>query len=170
MSKNLVLIRDVINLYHPEFVSSRSLRNYALKNPEIFKVERLVEECLAHVGPYKFIDGEHMDYDDFSDSKTASISPNPTKKGGISHRGEISGVETAGGGRKAGALRCTIYNPHKNDLKYYFLPKSMWAKHITIHPSSGVGKIIFSYNSEYDGIPTFQGFECRDFRELALAH
>ena len=170
MSKSLVLMRDVICVYHPEFRNSRDLQSYGLKHPEIFNVERLIEESLAAVGPYKFIDGDHADFDDGTDSKTASIRVNPLKEGGNSYGGEISGVETAGGGRKAGALRCTVYNPHKDSLKFYFLPKSMWSRHITIHPSSGVGKIMYSYHKPYDHIVKLHGYECANFEEMALAN
>jgi hypothetical protein len=169
MSKSLVLMRDVICIYHPEFRVSRDLRAYGMKHPDIFNVERLVEESLAAVGPYRFIDGDHADFSDGTDSKTASIRVNPARAGGNSFLGEISGVETAGGGRKAGALRCTVYNPHKDSLKFYFLPKSMWSRHITIHPSSGVGKVMYSYHKPYDHIVKFHGYECGSFEELARA-
>lgn len=169
MSKQLVLMRDVICIYHPEFRHSADLRRYGMAHPEIFNVERLIEESLAAVGPYRFIDGDHEDFSDGTDSKTASIRVNPARPGCNTHTGEITGVETAGGGRKAGALRCTIYNPHTDGLKFYFLPKSMWSQKITIHPTSGVGKIVYTYNRLSDSIPKFRGYECTNFEELALA-
>lgn len=169
MSKSLVLMRDVICLYHPAFRKSADLRSYGMKHPHIFNVERLIEESLAAVGPYKFIDGDHCDFSDGTDSKTASIRVNPAKPNGNSYVGEISGVETAGGGRKIGALRCTIYNPHQDELKYYFLPLQMWRDYITIHPTSQVGKIMYTYNRPLDYIARFEGHQCRDFVELARA-
>lgn len=169
MSKQLVLMRDVICVYHPEFRRSADLCRYGMAHPDIFNVERLIEESLAAVGPYKFIDGEHEDFSDGTDSKTASIRVNPVKPGRNTYGGEISGVETAGGGRKGGALRCTIYNPHKDGLKFYFLPKHMWERNITIHPSSGVGKIMYTYNRPGDYIARFDGYECASFEELARA-
>ena len=169
MSKSLVLMRDVITIYHPEFRKSRDLRSYGMKHPDIFNVERLIEESLAAVGPYKFIDGDHCDFTDGSDSKTASIRVNPSSPGRNTHIGEIAGVETAGGGRKEGALRCTIYNPHKDELRFYFLPKRMWSNHITLHPTSGVGKVMYTYNRVHDDIIKFQGYECGSFEDLARA-
>lgn len=169
MSKSLVLMRDVICLYHPKFRKSKDLRAYGMEHPDIFNVERLVEESLATLGPYKFIDGDHADFSDGTDSKTASIRFNPVRPGLNSHAGEISAVSTAGGGHKLGALRCTIYNPHKDNLKFYFLPKSMWRHNITIHPSSGIGKIMYTYNRAGDYISKFEGFECSSFKELARA-
>ena len=169
MSKNLVLMRDVICVHHPKFIKSEVLRNWGMEDPDIFNVERLVEQCLAAVGPYDLIDEAHADFSDGSDSKTASIRVSAAAPGSICYRGEISGVEAAGGGRKAGALRCTIYNPHKDELKFYFLPKSVWSQSITIHPTSLRGKIVYTYNKYHDYIPKFQGYECSSFTDLALA-
>lgn len=171
MTKNLVLMRDVICQYHPRFRKSATVRKFGLECPDHFNIPRLVEECFAAVGPYDFVDGEHYDFSDFSDSKTASIRLNPIRPGYNSHTGEISGVETSGGGQKAGALRCIIYNPHKDggELKFYFLPRHFWANNITLHPSSGIGKIMYTYNRVYDTIVKFHGYECEDFEELALS-
>jgi hypothetical protein len=167
MSKAHVLMRDVICEYHPEFRRSKDLRRYGLQHSTIFNVERLIEESLAALGPYEFIDAAHADFSDGSDSKTASIRENPTMPGRNTHRGEISGVETAGGGQKYGALRCTIYNPHKDTLKFYYLPRHFWSSNITIHPTSLVGKIMYTYNRVHDDILKFDGYECKSFEELA---
>ena len=171
MSKQLTIMRDVICVYHPRFRKSADIRKFGLECPEHFNIERLVEESLAAVGPYTFVDGDHYDFSDLSDSKTASIRVNPTQPGRNTHVGEIAGVETSGGGQKAGALRCTIYNPHKpgGELRYYFLPRNMWRNIITLHPTSGVGKIMYSYNRVHDDIVKFQDYECSSFEELARA-
>jgi hypothetical protein len=171
MSKKLLLMRDIVCIYHPWFRKSASRRADGLKCPDRFNVEFLVEESLAAVGPYTFVDGEHYDYSDFSDCKTASIRVNPATPGRNTHSGEISGVKTAGGGQKAGPLRCTIYNPHKpgGELKFYFLPLHFWSNYIVTHPSSGIGKIVYSYNRIRDDIIKFQGYECANFEELAKA-
>ena len=162
-------MRDVIQHYNPEFIASRDLRRSGLRNPRMFNIEYLVEQSLAHVGGYDFIDADHADFTDGTDSKTASIRVNPLKPGTNSYGGEITGVETAGGGRKQGALRCIIYNPHKDNLKFYLLPKSWWERNITLHPSSGVGKITYTYHEPLDHIVKFHGYECANFVELARA-
>lgn len=169
MCKRTLLFKEIIFKHHPEFRKSRTLKRLALSDPKMFNVEHLIEECFAIVGPYVFIDGDHADFSDGSDSKTASIREAPDRKTGYcaTHRGEIGGVETAGGGQKTGALRCIIYNPHLEKLMYYYLPKSMWENSITIHPSSKIGKIMFSYNRVKNYIPKFSGYECSDFIALA---
>ena len=162
-------MRDMITKHHPEFADNASLRKYAMKNPEIFNVERLVEQTLAELGHYDFVDGDHYDFSDYSDSKTASIRVNPRKPGGNSFGGEIAGVETAGGGRKRGALRCTVFNPHEDQLHYYFLPVKMWSRCITIHPTTQVGKILYSYYRPDNTIAKFEPYECESVTALAQA-
>jgi hypothetical protein len=171
LSKEFLLMRDVICEYHPSFLESKKLRKFGLEQPELFKVEKLVEQCMASAanGEYDHVDVDYADFSDGSDSKTSSISLNlkPGKK--TCYYGEIDGVSKVTGGEKAGALRCIIYNPHKQDLRYYFLPKSMWINNIRIHKASGTGRIPFSYNLVKDIIPRFEGFECLDFEDLAYS-
>lgn len=168
-SKEQAIVSEIIVPFHPRFKNSRDRSADIIANPLDYKVERLVEQTFAAIGNYKWTDGEHADFSDGSDSKTASIRVNPAVTGSISHNGEISNVETAGGGRKLGALRTVIWNPHKGDLRYYFLPKDFWSQYITIHPSSGIGKIIFAYNREKDYIRKFEGFQASNFKQLAKA-
>lgn len=118
MSKHYVLMRDIITKYHPEFTKSADLTQYGLSNPEIFNVERLVEECLAHVGGYNFVDEYGRDFDDpvSSDSKTTSVVVNNVERNRYVFI--IQNVET-----KIGALRVTIYNPFKDRVDFMYLPK-----------------------------------------------
>ena len=101
MSKSLVLMRDVVCVYHPQFSKSKDLREYGMNHPDIFNIERLVEESLAAIGPYDFVDEAGYDYSDYSDSKTATVAIYDNVLA-------IGSVES-----KIGALRVTIYNPHK---------------------------------------------------------
>lgn len=160
-------MRDIVTKHHPEFRNNIKLRTMALEHPDFFNIEKLVEHTLAEVGPYEFIDGDHCDYDDGTDCKTASIRVNPSKDGSLTHRGEISGVTSVSGSMKIGGLRCIIYNPHSDGLKYYFLPRKFWQENITFHPTSGIGKIVYSYNRKTRQIPKFVGYECASFEELA---
>lgn len=167
-TKEYVIMRDIICKHHPEFVDCRELRLYGLKHSGIFNVTRLVEETLAHLGNYSLLeDDAHADFSDGTDSKTASIRVNPHKDAGISYRGEISGVTSVSGSEKAGDLRCSIFNPHTDGMLYYYLPKYMWANNITYHPTSGIGKIVYTYNSAKDTIKKLEGYECNSFIELA---
>ena len=164
-NKKLVLMRDVICLYHPDFIKSRVLRQHGLNSPEMFNVEYLVEVCLAKLGRFKHIPfGCHSDYSDGSDCKTSSIYVNPNLKGGNSYTGAIKGVETSFGGQKIGALRCTIFNPHTDGLMFYYLPKEKWSQNINC-----IGSVSYTYYKPNDYIEKFIGYECASFEELARA-
>lgn len=167
MNKNAVLMRDLICKYHPEFKISPALRRYGVKHSDIFNVERLVEEALAAVGRYRFIDAAHADFSDGSDSKTASISVAPLKPNSACHDGKITNVVTAGGGFKAGALRCTVYNPHQDRLDYYFLPREVWLEMVSYDSVSGIGKIRYSYNRDTDQISRLSDWQCDSFEQMA---
>lgn len=169
MSKERCLMRDVVVNHHEDFISRPQLIDYGLKHPGIFNVERLVEEAVAHAsdGKLEFIDGAHMDYPDGSDCKTASIRANPKAPNSVVHRGEISGVCNAAGNMKGGALRCVIYNPIEDETLYYFLPKDFWLPRVTFHPTSGVGKLVYTYNRKRGLITLFEDYRVGSFVELA---
>jgi hypothetical protein len=168
MSKNAVLFREVIFKYHPAFKRSQDLCNWAYKNPDMFNVTRLIEESFAAVGSYKFIDGSHCDFSDGTDSKTASIGVNSSGTSNTSFTGAVHSVVTSAGTLKQGGLRVIVYNPHTDSLMYYFLPKSFWSKHITMHNKKNCGLITYSYNIKKDNIKKFENFRFRSFRQLAL--
>jgi hypothetical protein len=157
MSKNLVLMRDVITRYHPEFVQSRDLCSYGLKHSDIFNVERLVEECLAAVGGYQFVDQEGYDFSDFSDSKTVTVNAK-------SRRAEIHSVEC-----KIGALRITTYNPHKNGVDFFFVPERDLSrvKSPCYGKNSHGERIAFTWNNRFDHYNWFESYRLNSFAELA---
>ena len=159
MSKNLVLMRDVICIYHPEFRKSRDLQSYGLKHPDIFNVERLIEESLSAVGNYLLVDREGYDFSDYSDSKTTTVNLN-------SRVGTVSSVET-----KIGALRITAYNPFKNAADYFFVSRQD-LKYVK-SPCYGVNdhkeRIKFTYSKKSDSYGMFEDYRVDNFKELAQA-
>ena len=159
MSKNLVLMRDVICIYHPEFRKSRDLQSYGLKHPDIFNVERLIEESLSAVGNYLLVDREGYDFSDYSDSKTTTVNLN-------SRVGTVGSVET-----KIGALRITAYNPFKNAADYFFVSRQD-LKYVK-SPCYGVNdhkeRIKFTYSKKSDSYGMFEDYRVDNFKELAQA-
>jgi len=159
MDKNEILMRDVICIYHPEFIASRDLRKYGMKHPNIFNVERLIEESLASLGPYSFVDREGYDFTDFSDSKTTTINAN-------TRQGNISSVET-----KIGALRITAYNPFKDAADFFYVSKRD-LKYVK-SPCYGVNahkeRILFQYSKKGDAYGMFEDYRVKTFEDLALA-
>ena len=160
MSKSLVLMRDVICIYHPEFRASKDLRSYGIKHPEIFNVERLIEESLAAVGPYQFVDKEGYDFTDLSDSKTTTVNANTRVV-------TISSVET-----KIGALRITAYNPFKDAADYFYVSKRdmKYVKSPCYGNNDHKERILFTYSKKGDNYNMFEDYRVRSFEELALAN
>jgi len=152
-------MRDVICIYHPEFRKSRDLQSYGLKHPDIFNVERLIEESLAAVGNYLLVDREGYDFSDYSDSKTTTVNLN-------SRVGTVGSVET-----KIGALRITAYNPFKNAADYFFVSRQD-LKYVK-SPCYGVNdhkeRIKFTYSKKSDSYGMFEDYRVNNFKELARA-
>ena len=159
MSKNLVLMRDVICVYHPSFNSSCDLRKFGLEMPDRFNIERLIEETLAAIGPYHYVDEAGYDFTDYSDSKTTTINAN-------TRVGSISSVET-----KIGALRITAYNPFKDAADFFYVSKRD-LKYVK-SPCYGINahkeRILFSYTPKGDTYNMFEDYRVKDFRALARA-
>lgn len=172
MSKEYVLLEQVIIPFHPIFSDKRyeALAEYALEHPQIFKVTRLVEETLAHVGGYDFVDGSHYDFSDGTECKTASVSSTVKRKTASvcnSFSAEISGVMTASGNFKSGAIRAVVYVPQKQGLRYYFFPPSTWEDMVNVHPTTGMGRLKATYNLQHDTINLWDPFRVSSFEELA---
>lgn len=167
--KARALIRDVILPHHPDYIDP-AVRLLALKRPEHYNVERLVEESLAYVGGYNFIDAAHADFDDAvnSDSKTSSFKMYVNARGYKIYSGKISSVLSDSGVEKTGALRITIYNPVTDSIMYYYLPKSEWSR-MVYKTKKGSGCIDFSYNPNTDTIPKLELYRVASFKELATA-
>jgi hypothetical protein len=152
-------MRDVICIYHPEFRVSKDLRAYGMKHPEIFNVERLIEESLAAVGPYELVDREGYDFTDLSDSKTTTINAN-------TRIGTISSVET-----KIGALRITAYNPFKESTDYFYVSKRdlKYVKSPCYGNNDHKERIVFTYSKKGDTYNMFEDYRVKSFQELATA-
>ena len=152
-------MRDVICVYHPSFASSPDLQKFGLEMPERFNIERLIEETLAAVGPYQFVDEEGYDFTDLSDSKTTTINAN-------TRVGTIGSVET-----KIGALRITAYNPFKDAADFFYVSKRN-LKYVK-SPCYGVNdhkeRIRFTYSKNGDTYGLLEDHRVETFRELALA-
>ena len=160
MSKQLVLMRDVICKYHPRFRKSADIRRFGLKQPEHFNIERLIEESLAAVGDYEFVDEEGYDFSDYSDSKTTSINSSD-------YTATISNVEC-----KIGSLRIVAYNPFNNASDYFFVPKDEvhTITRACYGKSAGRERIVFAYSRKYhDNYLSFERYRVKSFKELALA-
>jgi hypothetical protein len=156
-------MRDIVCLYHPEFVKSADLRNFGMTQPDLFNIERLVEQSLAAVGPYDFVDAAGYDFSDFSDSKTTTVVPD----GRTTKTAIINSVEN-----KIGSLRVVIYNPFKGCADFMFIPhKQVQALKEPCYGRSGGTKerLRARWNVHHDHYNYFDRFKLKTFEDLALA-
>lgn len=165
--KEKLIIKEIINKFHPKFVSNPDLCEFALESPEVFNVERLVEITMAHVGGYDYVDGAHYDFSDGSECKTASVRPS-AKSGGACYSLEISNLVSGAGTTKSGPIRVVLYNPHIQKLKYYFFPSGEVEQiGINIHPTSKKGRLFASWNCVTDTCNKLDKYEVESFDTLA---
>lgn len=159
MGKNELFMKDIISKYHPEFIASKDLRRYGLKYPHIFNIERLVEESLAAVGGYTFVDETGRDFDDAvnSDSKTVSVNQ-------LTRRCEIGSVEN-----KIGALRITIYNPIKHSADFLYMSHAdlLEYKMPCYGKNSFKERLVFTWQEKGDHYNSYERFRVDTFEDLA---
>lgn len=161
VNKHHVFMRDVICKHHPLFVNSRAIKRIAVNHPLLFNIERLVEESMAAVGGYNFVDEEGRDFDDLSNSdcKTTTVIND-----GRSRTAIISSVEN-----KIGSLRVVIYNPFKDRVDYMYIPK----KDVTLLSEQNYGKqshkmkIRCRWNEWNDHYNKLERFRVESFATLA---
>jgi len=156
--KSQLIMEQIILAHHPEFQESH-LRALARRRPEIFNVERLVEECMALVGGYEFVDQAHYDNSDWSDTKTASISQHDSMA-------MITNIMSESDQPKVGDLRVIVYNPFYQRLDYYFMPKLGWEDQRE-YGAANRRRLRARYNRDLDVIPKWQQWRVQSFAELA---
>lgn len=172
MSKHFLILRDFVIPNFSMFKDYTAAQiQRVLDDPRVYDVEYLVEKTVAEMGGLVHTDGDHSDYSDGSDCKTGSIKPSSPSRGANSCTVEITAVARKGQqsiAYKAGDLRVLIYNPHKNECRYYFVPKWWWMNNINFHSSTGVGRILATYNKKTDRIEKWEQFRCATAQEWAL--
>lgn len=167
MCKTITMFKDIVREYNTTF-NMPEIWQAVEKHPKIFNIEHLVELTMAEVGGYEFIDAEHCDFSDGSESKTSSVSPNPTSAGRNTYRWEISNVISSGGKSKSGPIRLVLYNPHTEQCTYYFIPETQFENlGINVHPTTNVGRIFGTWNSKTNRIGKLVDFELPNFETLA---
>ena len=164
-SKEYVFMHDIVCANHPEFRNYPDRQAWALNSPDSFNIPRLVEESLAVVGPYEFVDAAGYDFSDKSDSKTTTVRFSPSQKS-AGHI-EITNIET-----KIGDLRITAFNSRMNRVDFFWLPRHN-VKQLKV-PSSGKKAafkevIRFNYSIKKDNYGKFEKYRLGSFKELALA-
>lgn len=160
MSKTELFMENIISKYHPVFVNSKELNYTGLKHAAYFNVELLIEETMAAVGGYNFVNGVGYDFDDkdWSDAKTTSVTE-------CDRQVQIKGVET-----KIGSLRVVVYNPIAQHIAYFYVPtvdvnilKRQYSK------KNSYSEIIKFYYTKKNDYGKFEKYRLNDFVQLAKA-
>ena len=159
MTKNEIMLQEIVFRYHPRFKKSKTLRKLGLENPNIFNVERLIEESIAFIGKLVYVDADGYDFlPDHSDSKTVTLT---VLKNKVSCRGTIGSV-----GAKVGALRVVAFNTMHNCLDFFYIPhrfiKELKFRHTKL--SEGIA-LYFGKNGYYN----LEEYRVDSFEELARA-
>jgi hypothetical protein len=157
MCKHQVFFEQIIFKYHPEY-QSNAIRKWVRKNPTHFNIERLIEETLACIGGYNFIDAAGKDFNDVdqSDAKTATIRT-------TDRQFTIASVEN-----KVGSLRIVLYNEITAGVEFLYIPKG-YVPQLSERCGSGSQKykIRGTWNQDKDHFNKLHGFRVATFEELA---
>lgn len=169
-TKAEMLLDEVIFKYHPDVKNDLSVQKVLRNNIAWINVERMVEETMAAVGGYEFVDAAHYDFSDGTDSKTASVQPSARKRYGTettSYLCEITGIGNVGDNSqvKSGALRVIVFNPHTQNLEYYFIPNKDMLREMRYH--SGGYRITTTWNIVKDHNNKLAKYAVHDFYTLA---
>jgi len=130
-SKEQLLLEECVYPYHKMFKKSE-IRNELVKYQKTLEnlAQKLTEEAMAHAsnGLLQWTDGDYEDYDDQSDQKTATMTPNTGDSGRKHGSGQVTvgGLWGSSGQEKAGALRVIVYNTKQARLDYFYFPKDIW--------------------------------------------
>lgn len=161
-TKSEVILEEIVFQYHPALAEPPERIRQC--HPENWNIPRLVEESMAHVGGYDFVDEEGYDFNDFylSDCKTTTVITYP--KPHPRHVFEIGSVET-----KVGALRIVAFNPIHGGLDYFFVPKDGVLKHKTkcYGKSRLKERIQAAYNVAGNHYNKFEVYRVDTFENLA---
>ena len=157
--KARALLRDDIIPHHPFFKdASDAQKAAALADPLSFNVEHMVEEVLAILGKYDFVDAEGYDFTDYSDSKTAILDKRS--------QCFVGGVES-----KIGAIRLTVYLPQQDRLDYFFIPKQSLdlLKRANYGVNEHKQRLRLNYNPTQDHWNMYEPYRLFSLEALALA-
>jgi len=162
MSKELAFLNEVIFPFHPVFSKDKAMRREWAKHPRGIRIEHLVEETIAHIGMIKHTAETGRDFDDNSDSKTATVIIN--KKGNFYI--EIGSLEN-----KIGAIRICLYNKYAGRIDYFFIPAED-VEGLSL-PCYGKAKdkkrLRFTWNKEADRYNKYEKYRMPDFKSMATA-
>ena len=93
---------------------------------DVIDVTRGVEIAMAELGDYDFVDGDHYDNTDFSETKTCGVKLSWGKNDTYTMKYNVTNVVTESGVPKKGDIRLVITNVFNDTVRFFFLPKKFW--------------------------------------------
>jgi hypothetical protein len=172
MCKATVLFNEVIAKYHPDISTNPEIRDFLASRLEWLNIEALIEETMAAVGGYKFVDGAHHDFSDGTECKTGSVAPNPSVSSENSYMVRITNIESCAGTTK-GSIRAVVYNPHTQTCNYYYIPESDLNTVLKLTHGNGPGTIknlYATWNKKTNKINKLDPYQVKNFQTLATMH
>jgi hypothetical protein len=159
LNKHQRILQDIAHRHLPEYQDPRRLPDL-LTRWRHYNVEHIVEDAMAHVGGYRYVDENHYDNSDFSETKTGTLRQHD-------RTATISAILSRHGGKaKVGDIRAVIYNEFTAELEYYFLPKAEW-ECLREYGASNSTILRAKYNPETNTIYKWQRFRKPTFEALA---
>jgi len=159
MNKHQRILSEIAHIHLTEY-SSRKQLDIMLSNWRHYNVEHIVEVAIARVGGYKFVDENHYDNSDYSETKTGTCRIHDS----MAAIGNI--ISKRGGIPKLGDIRAVIYNEFTTELEYFFMPKADWED---MREYGNANKNILrarynAYNGKYN---KWEQFRVESFEKLA---
>jgi hypothetical protein len=168
MCKSKTLYHTIIREYHPSIANSTEVKSFMDTHWGWMNIEKMIEETMAAVGGYEFVDGEHHDFSDLTECKTGSIKINPQQNTNNCYSVRITNIES-GAGITKGSIRAVIYNPHTDACMYYYIPASHLNTKIKLTFLNGPGtikNIDATWNSNTNRINKLEQYRVTTFTEL----
>ena len=158
--KNCAILENIAFKFLPDMFPTAASRKLALKYPNAYNVEHLVELALAEVGGYNWVDEEGYDFDDenYSDSKTCTLRC-------YDHQLGLTKIEN-----KIGSFRMVVYNEFKDDLDFIYLTsegRELWTESGYLRKKPWEQRIRTRYNPNKDSYNKLEPYRVNNFVELA---
>jgi hypothetical protein len=159
LNKHQRILQDIAHRHLPEYGTQVSLPAL-LSNWRHYNVEHIVEDAMARVGGYEYVNADHYDNSDYSETKTGTLRKHDKT---VSISNIISRYTST---PKAGDIRAVIFNEFTTLLEYFFMPKAGWE---SIREYGDANKDILraKYNPNTGIINKWEQFRVPDFETLA---
>lgn len=159
LNKHQRILLDIAHRYLPEYQDIRRLPEL-MQRWRHYNVEHIVEDAMAHVGGYQYVDEDHYDNSDYSETKTGTLrihDRTATISGIISRHTKTP---------KAGDIRAVIFNEFTSRLDYFFLPKHNWET-MREYGQANDSILRTKYTIDWDRYTKWNRFRVSDFETLA---